>query len=60
MSGFTRFRIALFEFLAFPAHMWLRVAAFLVGAKWVVVRDFTVEGDEDGTSGTDPGDDAAR
>ena len=41
----TQFRIALFEFLALPAHLWLRFAAFLIGAKWVVNREFTTEHD---------------
>ena len=45
MNWLTRFRIGLFEFLAFPAQLWLRLCAFLIGAKWVVVREFKTEDD---------------
>jgi hypothetical protein len=41
MSWSTKFRIGLFEFLALPADLWLRLCAFLIGAKWVS-REFKV------------------
>ena len=40
----TKFRLAVFEFLAAPAFLWVHVAALLVGFRWVMVRD---EGDEE-------------
>jgi hypothetical protein len=34
-----KIRIAIFEFLATPAYLWLHIAALLVGFRWVMVRE---------------------